>query len=125
MLLNEPPPTAYDVNFRVGPVPVRIHPLYWLTTVFSGIHLKDPKQILLLALAVFISILVHELGHVFAFARYNIQSRVVLHAMGGLAIHYRGYGGWGRYNPYGGRSLAGWPNVFISLAGPLAGFLLA
>ena len=76
--------------------------------------------LLVLALVFFISILVHELGHAFAFRYYGIHSRIVLYWMGGLAIPDAG-GPWSRptsnLNPH--------QQIVVSLAGPIFGFLLA
>src|SRR5262245_17621863 len=87
-LFAEPQPTNYDLHFRVAGVPVRVHPLFWLVTVILGAGggRFDPVPVGLWVVAVFISILVHELGHVAAFRYYGVGSHVVLHAFGGLAV---------------------------------------
>ncbi len=41
----------------------------------------------------FVSILVHELGHTFAFKRFGVDSSIELYHMGGLAIP-AGFGSW-------------------------------
>jgi Zn-dependent protease len=72
-------------------------------------------------LVVFVSVLVHELGHALAFRFYGIRSEIVLHAMGGLTIPEAapwGYG-WARVSP-GPKQ-----EIVISLAGPFAGFTFA
>ena len=119
MILNEPPPTPYDLRFHLGPVPVRIHPLFWLIAVFMGISGKNPDGILLVlwVITVFVSILVHEMGHIVAMRQYGENGHIVLHGFGGLAIS-NGFSRWGR-----GRTPAA--QIVISLAGPCAGFLLA
>lgn len=68
----------------------------------------------------FVSILVHELGHTFAFRYYGIESRIVLYWMGGLAIPDGG-------NPWAQQkaSLNPHQQIVVSLAGPIFGFLLA
>jgi len=119
-LLQEPPPTQYDLRFSVAGIPVRVHPLFWLVALLlgsSGALIGVPIWIFVL----FVSILIHELGHAFACRCFGIDSRIVLHYMGGLAIP--------ESSPWGG----GWANIapsprqqiVISLAGPFAGFLLA
>ena len=93
MFFVEPPPTSYDLHFRVAGVPVRVHPLFWLATVFMGLGADgDPIDVLLWVVAVFTCILVHELGHVLAFRYYGMSAHVVLHAFGGLAIPGAGRG---------------------------------
>lgn len=119
-LLQEPPPTQYDLRFSVAGIQVRVHPLFWLVALLlgsSGALLRLPIWIFV----VFVSILVHELGHAFAFRRYGINSHVVLHYMGGLAIPESSPwgGGWASVSPSPKQQ------VIISLAGPFAGFLLA
>lgn len=78
--------------------------------------------VLIVAAVFFISVLIHEIGHTLAFRYFGIESRVVLYWMGGLAIPGRGMGSWN-----GGRSRSLKPNeqIIVSLAGPVAGLLLA
>ena len=121
MFLSEPPRTAYDLNFRLGDVPVRVHPLFWLVAIIMGSQLKDPKLVLIWIAVIFFSILIHELGHVLAFRYYGISAHVVLHSMGGLAIPGHSYQQYGQTR----RSDSGLARMVISLAGPAAGFVLA
>jgi stage IV sporulation protein FB len=119
VLLGEPPSTAYDLNFRVGDVPVRVHPLFWLVAILLGSNLREPKLILIWVAVLFFSILIHELGHVLAYRYYGMPAYVVLHSFGGLAISRGSYGQYGRPSS---RSIS---RIVISLAGPAAGFLFA
>jgi len=120
LLFQQPPATQYDLRFNLAGIPVRVHPLFWLITILLG----SAGDILLLPIwvfALFVSILIHELGHALAFRRYGQRSQIVLHFAGGLTIP--------EPTPWGG----GWANValsrgqeiFVSLAGPFAGFLFA
>lgn len=120
MLFQALPPTRYDLRFSIGDIPVRVHPLFWLIALLlgsSGALIEIPIWIIV----VFVSILIHELGHALAFRFYGIRSQIVLHAMGGLTIP--------ESTPWGG----GWASVspsprqeiVISLAGPFAGFSFA
>lgn len=119
-LFQPPPPTRYDLHFSIAGIPVRVHPLFWLIAVLLG-YSGDLLQMLIWVLVIFMSILVHELGHALAMRRYGQPSRIILHFAGGLTIPEPV--SWG----------SGWANValrpnqeiFISLAGPSAGFLLA
>jgi Zn-dependent protease len=117
-LFQVPPPTRFDLNFSVAGIRVRVHPLFWVIALLLG---TGSTNLLLIALAVFvifISILVHELGHAFAFRRFGQDSFIILHMMGGLAVP--------ESSPYGENvRLTPNQNIFISLAGPIAGFLLA
>ncbi|TWT77730.1 Peptidase family M50 [Posidoniimonas polymericola] len=111
MILAEPSPTPADLHFRLFGFPVRVHPFFWLICLLlSGGG--EPRSVLIWIVAVFASIVVHELGHAFAQRHYGGRSRIVLYGMGGLAI-----GEGVRDTP--------WRQVLISLAGPFAGFLLA
>ncbi|MDL1911455.1 hypothetical protein FBQ81_12330 [Chloroflexi bacterium CFX6] len=120
MLFQSPPPTRYDLRFSIAGIPVRVHPLFWLIALLLGAS-GDLLTIPIWILVVFVSILIHELGHAFAFRRYGMNSYIVLHFAGGLTIPEAT--SWG----------AGWANVapsprqqiIISLAGPFAGFLFA
>lgn len=69
--------------------------------------------------AVFLSILIHELGHAFAMRYYGIHSSVVLYHFGGLAIPDSA-GSFGR-----GRRSDSKDQIVISIAGPAAQLLLA
>lgn len=120
MMFQSLPPTQYDLRFSLAGIPVRVHPLFWLIALLlgsSGALIEIPIWIVV----VFISILIHELGHALAFRFYGIRSQIVLHAMGGLTIP--------ESTPWG----AGWASVspspkqeiVISLAGPFAGFSFA
>jgi stage IV sporulation protein FB len=122
MLLFQPPPyTRYDLNFSLAGIPVRVHPLFWLITLLFGISSGGPIQLLIWIAAVFISILIHELGHALAMRLYGQPSQIVLHGMGGLTIP--GQVRWG--GDWANVSLTSNQEIVISLAGPGAGFLLA
>lgn len=114
MFAVEPPRSQYDVNFVVAGVPVRIHPWFWVVTVLLAIQGdKSPMNVALWVTAVFVSILIHELGHVLAFRYYGTTGHVVLYSFGGLAI------------PSSHVTRDRWSQTVISLAGPGAGFVLA
>ena len=119
MLLSEPPPTPYDLHFRIGPVPVRVHPLFWVVSLVLGISGSNPDgwRLVIWVGTVFVSILVHELGHIVAMRAYGETGHIVLHGFGGLAISDR-IAAWGRGRTPGAQ-------IVISLSGPIAGFLLS
>lgn len=126
-MLGEPAPTPYDLNFEIFGIHVRVHPFFWLISVMfgaRGLGGGDPKMIaigiLTWVVAVFISILVHELGHAFMMIRFGEGARIVLYGMGGLAIPES-------HNSYSFRPIRRdtMTQVLISAAGPGAGFLLA
>lgn len=121
LLFQVPPPTRYDLRFNLAGFPVRVHPLFWLIAVLLGYSSGNIIQILIWVLVVFISILVHELGHALAFRRYGLSSQIVLHFAGGLTVPESAL--WG--SRWANVVLGPNQNIFISLAGPGAGFLLA
>lgn len=122
MLLFQPPPsTRYDLRFNLFGIPVRVHPLFWLVALLLGSSSRSIVLILIWILAVFVSILIHELGHALAFRRYGQPSYIVLHFSGGLTVPESL--SWGGMSANVGFSPN--QNIFISLAGPFAGFLMA
>ena len=128
MFLSEPSTTSYDINFSLVGFHVRVHPAFFIMPlILGGSALRNPEMnagltLLVLVAIFFVSILVHELGHALAFRYFGQPSRIVLYWMGGLAIPDSGGGPW---MPKSNVSLSPQQQVIISLAGPIAGFLLA
>lgn len=124
MLLGEPPRTQYDLNFILFGIPVRIHPFFWLVSAILGLGgLGEDMRMAIVRLliwmaAVFVSILIHELGHAMMMRRYGYSPSITLYGMGGLAS---------AGTPSGPRARREGPldQILISLAGPGAGFALA
>jgi stage IV sporulation protein FB len=85
-LLEPPSPSRYDLCLTLVGVPIRVHPLFWILAVFVGGFTPDPVRLLIWVAAVFVSILIHELGHALAMRRFGQPSRIVLHLMGGLTV---------------------------------------
>lgn len=112
LILGEPPPTQGDLHFRLFGIPVRVHPFFWLVSLLLGLQLEDPAKVLIWVIVVFVSILVHELGHAFLQRYYGGRPWITLYSFGGLAS-------------CNDCNRAPWPQILISLAGPLAGFILA
>ena len=120
LMFQSPTPTRYDLRFTIAGIPVRVHPLFWLITLLLG-GSGDLLLIPIWIVVVFVSILIHEMGHALAFRRYGQRSHIVLHFGGGLTIPEPVYWGSG----YANISLSPNQHIFISLAGPVAGFLFA
>ena len=121
MLFQPPPPTRYDLRFNLFGFPVSVHPLFWLIAVLLGSSSGSPLQILIWVLVVFISILIHELGHALAFRRYGLGSHIILHFSGGLTVPESTL--WG--SRWANVALGPNEQIFISVAGPGAGFIFA
>lgn len=120
MNLFEPDRTQFDLNFSLFNIAVRVHPFFWLTTILLGSSiLQDPDLdppvrfgYLFVWIAVcFVSILIHEMGHVVVGRYYGADGHIVLAGLFGLAI------GSGDVPTRGQR-------IAVSFAGPGAQFLL-
>jgi Zn-dependent protease len=124
VLLAEPPRTNYDLHFRLFGIPVRVHPFFWLIALVSGARADvTPKQTFIWIVALFVSIVIHEMGHAVAILFYGYRPWITLHWLGGLASQDRGYSdSYGSYSGHGSRPLT---QIIISLAGPAAGFVFA
>ncbi len=120
MFTVEPAPTQFDLHFRVAGFPVRVHPFFWLMTLMLGARDDDPMALLIWIGVVFVSILVHELGHALLIRYFGQDARIVLYMMGGLAIPESSR--WGSSS--GRRPRGELAQILISAAGPGAGFLL-
>lgn len=102
------------IKFKFFKYPVEIDFTFLLLLLFFGQSYLSAEKIpafVELSLILFLSIFIHELGHAFMFSKYKVGSRIVLYGMGGLC--------------YPDRNVSHKANIFISLAGPLAGFVLA
>ncbi|MGA2621663.1 MAG: site-2 protease family protein [Thermoguttaceae bacterium] len=117
-MLSEPPRTQADLHFSLAGIPVRVHPMFWVISLLMGTRSDTPPVFTLIWMgAVFVCILLHELGHAAVMGWFGFSPRIVLHGFGGLAT----YGPGNRL----GRRLGPADEILIDLAGPAAGFLLA
>jgi Zn-dependent protease len=101
-------------RFELLGFPVRVQPAFaFLLAIYALFSLQARQPIYALvsfSVVVFVSILVHELGHALVARRYRLRvGDIVLHGMGGHVTHSPGSAS---------QSLA------ISLAGPVAGLCL-
>jgi Zn-dependent protease len=116
--LLEPAHTQFDLKFHLFRIPVRVHPMFWVLSAVLGWRggpRADAGSTFLLSLLVwvavcFVSILIHEMGHVFMGRLFRGDGHIVLYSFGGLAI--------GISVPHW------WQRVLVSFAGPLAQFVL-
>jgi stage IV sporulation protein FB len=121
MSFFQPTPTSrFDLRFSVAGIPVRVQPLFWLIALLLGSS-GGALQIVIWVFVVFVSILVHELGHALAFRWYGLRSQILLHFSGGLTIPEATPWGSG----YATVAIGPVQQILISLAGPGAGFVLA
>lgn len=113
MILMEPEYTSYDLHFSFLGVPVRVHPWFWLVSALLSWGWAEfgIQYVLISIVCVFVSILIHEMGHVMVGRLFGSDGHIVLYSFGGLAI--------------GSNQLPGrWQRVAVSLAGPAAQLVL-
>lgn len=87
--LIEPPPTRFDLTFRLFGTPVRVSAWFWVfPSIVGGLALQffGVPYLFLVFACYFLSVLVHEFGHVFSGRRFGKDSYVVLNAIGGMAF---------------------------------------
>ena len=112
----EPDRTPYDLRFRLFGTDVRVHPLFWLFSAVLGWgeYSRPGGGVGYLALWVactFVSILLHEFGHVFMGRLFGAEAHIILFSFGGLAV--------------GSNQLSRrWQRMAVSFAGPAAQLLL-
>jgi len=109
----EPSLSRADLRFHLWGIPVRVHPLFWLTMAFLGWGIGDIVGIALWVGACFVSILVHEMGHTQCAQQFNHSPRIVLYGFGGLTIYHSR------------SSDPVWQAIAILFCGSGAGFLFA
>lgn len=106
-MLVEPDRTQFDLNFRLFGTPVRVAPWFWIVSAIFGWQYVDfglPYLGLWVA-CTFVSILLHEFGHIWAGKAFGSDGEIVLFSFGGLAI--------------GAADLRHrWQRIVVSLAGP-------
>ncbi|MGE3809434.1 MAG: peptidase, partial [Gemmataceae bacterium] len=79
-------PTPYDLNFRLGSIPVRVNPWFWVISAILGFSAgRELGFEFLLAWigCVFVSILIHELGHVGMGMVFGTRGHILLYSFGG------------------------------------------
>ena len=114
-LLNEKP-GRFDLRWRMFGTYVRVKPMFWIfMAIFgylgTGMGQKGWVAVVMFVLAGFLSVMVHEFGHITAGRIFGFPGVIVLHMFGGGAI-----GEYGRAEP--------WQRIIIAIAGPAAGALL-
>jgi Zn-dependent protease len=103
-------PTDFDLNFSLFGVPVRVHPLFWVSSAVLAWDEQGDLPVIAVGIAcIFVAIIVHELGHALMNRCFGWNSEIVLYLFGGYATttHH-----------------STWKNIAVLVAGPAAGFLL-
>ena len=101
-----------SLDFSIGRFPVRVHWSFLLIALLIGLNVTNLLSTLTWVVVVFVSVLVHELGHAVVAERYGLFPSIQLHSMGGLTIFSRS------------RRLSHLQDILLSLAGPVFGFAL-
>jgi Zn-dependent protease len=118
VFLSEPSETPFDLRFSLFGTHVRVSPWFWLISAALGwgLAMGDDTRTGIMYLAiwvacVFVSVLLHEFGHVWTGRIFGSHGHIVLHSFGGLAI--------------GSSELSrGWQRFLVFFAGPLIQFVL-
>lgn len=112
-MIGAAPETEFDLRFPFFGIPIRVHPVFWLTSAFiswnTSVRGGSVRMDLLVlsVLVVFVSILVHELGHAIVMRMFGYPSQIVLYFFGGYATAMR---------------KSTWKDIAGLAAGPAAGF---
>jgi len=111
-------PTRFDLAFSLFGIPVRVTPWFWLGGVLLGYGLlrdqeRGPTLMLIWLGVMFVSILIHELGHACFAALFGYPPSIMLYQFGGVTL----------YQPMHAYSTA--KAILITAAGPAFGFVLA
>lgn len=101
------------MRFTLFGFPVKIDWGFWIVAALLGGDMRDPNRVLIWIGIVFLSVMIHELGHAFASVRLGARPSIQLTMFGGLTM-------W-RPN----RPITPYDRLGVSVAGPAAGFLLA
>ena len=95
-----------------GKIPVSIHPAFWIVAAVIGwLYSNSFAVTILLVAIIFISVLVHEMGHALVALIFKQKPSINLVAMGGATS-------------FSGKNLKFWQQFLITLNGPVFGFLL-
>lgn len=98
------------MKFRVAGFPVRIEIVFFLTMAFLGFASgRDGVYVAEWVGVAGVAVLVHELGHAFAFRSFGSPAEITLHGFGGVTV---------------GTAQPPRRSIVVSLAGPFAGFAL-
>jgi stage IV sporulation protein FB len=101
------------VQFRLGSIPIRIRWPFLFMAAVLGASQERPDLVAIWVAIVFVSVLVHELGHALVGRMFGLVPQIELHGMGGTTSWIEG------------RDVGHARGIAISVAGPFAGFALA
>src|SRR5215510_1542783 len=97
---------------KIFGIPLKIDPSFlFICALLASSRLSQPIFLIEWLIVIFVSILVHELGHALVVRSFGLSPQILLYSMGGLTS----------WRDEKGISHA--KRIAISLAGPFAGFL--
>lgn len=117
MEISRRQPMRLELHWRMLGSEVRVQPLFWVSSAILGLRFYQGPELggvgffAFWMVAVFVSVLLHEVGHLLAGRMFGACGQIVLGGLGGTT-----------FLPPG---LARWQRVIILLAGPLTSLLLA
>ncbi len=98
-------------SFALGNIPVRVHMQFLFLAAFIMMSSGDTRLVLSGIVIVFVSVLIHELGHALMGKAFGLSPQIELHGMGGTTS-------WAHKNVSSGAK------ILISLAGPTTGIVI-
>src|SRR5262249_39941069 len=97
---------------KIFGIPVKIDPSFlFICALLAFSRLSTPAFLIEWLIVIFVSILVHELGHALVVRSFGLSPQIMLYSMGGLTS-------WREE-----KAISPQKHILISLAGPFAGFL--
>ena len=99
------------MRFTLAGFPIQIHWSFFLVAALLGFN-NDLRILLVWVGVVFVSVLLHEMGHALVGRRFGMHPEIFLYGMGGLTSWQTG------------RRLTRGQSILVSVAGPGAGLLL-
>jgi Zn-dependent protease len=97
---------------KIFGIPVKIDPSFlFICAVLAYSRLSQPIYLIEWLIVIFVSILIHELGHALVVRSFGLSPQILLYSMGGLTS-------W-----IDDKGVSYAKQIAISLAGPLAGFI--
>jgi Zn-dependent protease len=101
-------------HFRIFGVPIRVEPFFIVVAALFGIRLEPLWVVFAWVVIVFVSVLVHEMGHALTYRALGQRSAVVLHGFGGFTVATGG----------GRRVLSKGKSILVSVSGAFAQLLV-
>ncbi len=73
--------------FTIKGIPVGLNPIFLILVFILSMGMGDVFQMVIFGVCVFISILIHELGHALVAQRYGLRPAIMFHGFGGITVH--------------------------------------